>query len=195
MSMSRYVGITDPYLIPGTDVLKNLLGITNPDDIEAAEAELIGLRSLQDYPAGIFDRKHLLKHHAQLFQSIYVWAGKIRTVPIAKGAYRFEPPERIEPELERIFGLLRKEQMLRGLDRTSFCERAAKYYSDINVVHLFREGNGRTQRRFFEQLALQAGYKLSWQLVAPNAVIQASIFGWEQDLAPMQAIFASITSE
>lgn len=191
--MNRYQGIVDPYLISGTGVLKNRLGLTNSSALEIAEARIASLRTMQTFPVGKFDRKHLLAHHAQLFSAIYVWAGKIRTVQISKGPYRFESPDRIARELDRIFVCLSAENALVGLTRTSFCERAAEYYSDINVVHPFREGNGRTQRRFFEQLALNAGFSLAWKNVPPHAMIEASIRGWERELLPMRRLFDQVT--
>lgn len=177
-----------------SDVLNNKLGLDSTDELERAEARIVGVNALQAFPDGKLDRNHLLAHHKQLFADVYSWAGKTRTVGISKGAYRFEAPERIVSELDRIFKRLKAEQFLRGLALEAFCCRVAEFYSDLNVVHPFREGNGRTQRRFFEQLAMDAGYRLAWRRVPPTAMIEASIRGWEQDLQPMQALFRAVSS-
>jgi cell filamentation protein len=192
--MTRYAGPVDPYLIHGSDVLKNKLGLVTTEALDLAEARIVSVRALQEFPTGNFDRKHLLAHHDQLFSAIYPWAGKVRSVSISKGVYRFESPERITPELDRILNRLKANQFLGGLALGDFCEYAAQYYSDLNVVHPFREGNGRTQRRFFEQLALRAGYQLNWEQVPAHHMIEASIRGWEQDVRPMQALFRAVTT-
>jgi cell filamentation protein len=193
--VSRYAGLSDPYVIPGSSVLKNKLGLKDSDALERAELRLVNARAVQAFPVGKFDTAHLMAHHKQLFSAVYSWAGKARTVSISKGDYRFEAPERVKSELARILGLLQKEHHLKGLVLEMFCHRAAHFYSDINVVHPFREGNGRTQRRFFEQLAQQAGFSLDWKQAPPQQMIEASIRGWEQDLRPMVALFRLVTRE
>ena len=66
-----------------------------------------------------------MAHHRQLFGDLYAWAGKLRTVSIAKGAYRFEPPDRIGTELDRVLGNLFREKVLKNLAIDAFCERAS----------------------------------------------------------------------
>ena len=88
------------YLIPGTDVLRNKLGIKTNDELRAAEADLVEvriaeLRAAPDRIARTYDLQHLRAVHLQLFQDIYDWAGAIRTVGIAKGGESFIPPANI----------------------------------------------------------------------------------------------------
>jgi cell filamentation protein len=52
---------------------------------------------------------------------------------------------------------------LRSLERDAFIDRLTYYLGEVNAIHPFREGNGRTQRAFFEQLAYDAGFTLAWQ--------------------------------
>lgn len=74
---------------------------------------------------------------------------------------------------------LEQEDYLCGLPRDTFIERLSWFYGEINVLHPFRLGNGLTQRIFFEQLAIHAGYLLDWRDVDPAArVTPASRARW-----------------
>lgn len=102
------------YCYPESDVLKNKLNIRNLDRLHEAEMKLTMLRlsDLLDQPlGGEFDLKHLQEIHKYIFQDIYVWAGKIRTVNIAK-ENMFCKVQAIE-----IFGKLKKDKYLVGLGR------------------------------------------------------------------------------
>ena len=85
--MSRY-DADDTYCYPGADVLRNKAEITNAENLDAYEGELSTLRSieiLENPIAGQFDLAHLKRIHLALFQDVYDWAGKIRTVDISRG--------------------------------------------------------------------------------------------------------------
>ena len=79
-------GDADPYVYPGTRILRNRLGIVEPIKLDRAERRLVVARIKQDVPKGNFDLTHLCAIHRHLFQDIYEWAGEIRTVEISKGA-------------------------------------------------------------------------------------------------------------
>lgn len=70
---------------------------------------------------------------------------------------------------------LRHENYLRGLEREEFAQRAARIMIELNGVHPFREGNGRTQRVFINELAREAGHPLDFSVVSRERMIQASI--------------------
>src|SRR5207302_8748423 len=110
--------------------------------------------------------------HSYLFRDVYDWAGGYRTVPLAKAEFagggritRFAPPESIEAELLKIFDQLAKERFLQGLPRKDFVSKIAILLSEINRIHPFREGNGRTQRTFVSQLAQRLGYELHFEVL------------------------------
>jgi cell filamentation protein len=89
--MSRYSN-HDPYLDPASGVLKNRFGITDEATLEETEASLVALRSyaLAQQPlAGSFDLAHLQAIHRYLFGDVYEWAGRLRTIDIAKGGNAF----------------------------------------------------------------------------------------------------------
>ena len=139
------------------------------------------LLDLHENPiSGSFDSDHLRRIHHFLFQDVYAWAGEFRTVPIAKGDPFFARPEHIGSELQKLFHRLAGEQCLRGNDSEVFCDRAAYYLGEINALHPFREGNGRTQREFIRELALEAGYEVAWDLVAQDEMFKASVASFHQ---------------
>ena len=173
--MSRY-DADDTYCYPGTDVLRNKAEITNAEDLDAYEGELSTLRSieiLENPIAGQFDLAHLQRIHLALFQDVYEWAGKIRTVDISRGNSRFANVRFIESAASDIFNKLARENWLRGLDADTLSKRLAHYLSEINALHPFREGNGRVQRIFISQLSQSAGYQLDYSDLEQEQIYRA----------------------
>jgi cell filamentation protein len=185
----------DPYVYPGTDVLRNVRDIRDGDELEELEARLTFLRGLQvasDPIAGEYDLAHLQAFHRHLFAGLYEWAGELRTVVLAKTDL-FCLPEHLESYGAEIFGKLAEEDRLRSLDRELFIDRLAHYLGDVNALHPFRDGNGRAQRALFAQLAGDAGYRLDWQLVDPQRNADASVVAMQGDEAPMRTLLDEIT--
>ena len=145
----------DPYTDPVTGVLLSKLGLGTGAELAAAEREithaaLILLGESPVHPG--YDLPHVCAIHRRIFGDIYDWAGQIRTAGIAKGSL-FCLPQHIETSAAEIFRALRSENCLRDLDREASVARLAYYLGEVNAVHPFREGSGRIQRAFFEQLA------------------------------------------
>jgi cell filamentation protein len=166
----------DPYIDPVTGILRNNLRLGTTAELDAAEREIThaALISLRESPAqATYDLAHLCAIHRGIFGEIYDWAGQVRTVAIAKGAM-FCLPQFIEPAAAEISSQLRQEGLLRRLGRDAFVDRLTYYLGEVNAVHPFREGNGRTQRAFFEQLAADAGYRLGWHHLDAERNIIAS---------------------
>ena len=173
--MSRY-DADDTYCYLGTDVLRNKAEITDANELDAYEGDLSTLRSieiLENPIAGQFDLAHLQRIHLALFQDIYGWAGKIRTVDISRGNSRFANVRFIESAAHEIFSTLAHENWLKGLDAGHLSERLAHYLSEINALHPFREGNGRVQRIFISQLSQAAGYQLDYSDLEQEQIYQA----------------------
>ena len=168
----------DPYVYPGTSILRNLADIRDAGRLERFESDHCFVRLLELYenpvPPG-FDLNHLKRIHHHLFQDVYAWAGEFRTVNMAKGNSFFARPEYVIPELEKVLDLLASERFLRGTDSQRFCERAAHFFGEMNAVHPFREGNGRTQREFIRQLASHNGFELDWSRTSRDRMMEASI--------------------
>lgn len=192
----------DPYLIPGSEVLRNLVGATTAADLSAAEGDLSFVRALQlldERPTVSNDLGELRRIHFHLFQDVYDWAGQLRTVDVRKnvpGADYFLPFGYIEHAATLCFAELAEEHLLAGLERPTFVERLAYHYEKINYIHPFREGNGRTQRIFWNRVALQAGWQLDWRPVHGEENHTAARVGSdEQDLGPLIAMFDKIVTK
>ena len=167
----------DPYVYPGTTVLKNIPGIRRQELLNRFEADRVGQRSLEllEHPfAGRFDMAHLQEIHQYLFQDVYEWAGQFRTVDMAKGDSYFARVPYIEPTLDGLFGKLSARKHLRGLNQEAFASRAAEILGTLNAVHAFREGNGRAQREFVRKLAHDNGYWIDWSKVSREEMYRAS---------------------
>lgn len=180
----------DPYCYPNSRVLRNKLNIDDFDELFEQERNLANLRARELFEnpiVGKFDFKHLRAIHGYLFQDIYDWAGKVRTVDIAKGNL-FCRCFAIDAEAERIFGELKQEKYLQGLTVAELGERLAYYFAEINALHPFREGNGRTQREFIRQLAFQNDYFLSFDGITDEEMIKASKASFNMDYEPMARI-------
>lgn len=185
------------YCYPHSFILKNKLDIRDGKLLSEAERKLTALRifTLQSQPVkGNFDLKHLQTIHRFIFQDIFSWAGKLRTVNIAKGN-QFCNCLYIESGSKPTFDKLRKEDhFLIGSDPEQIPEKLAYYLGEINVIHPFREGNGRAQRVFIQYLAQIAGYHVDFSDVSATEMIEASVQAFNCDYREMTALFNKITT-
>jgi cell filamentation protein len=132
--------------------------------------------------------------HRHLFQDVFAWAGQIRTIDIAK------PDD--EPFLSVKFiqtaggycaEQLQADRLLTGLPRDRFIERLSYHYDAFNFIHPFREGNGRTQRVFWSQVAEHAGWRLDWTKATGHTNDRASKAAHNGDCGPLISMFDAIT--
>lgn len=167
---------TSEYCYKGTDILINKLNIINDEDLFNAERELVSLRTyeLNEIPLkGNFDFDYLKSIHRYLFQDVYSWAGNIRNCNIAKQDL-FCLKENIETFANEVFTNLKKENYFFNYDNEKKLEKLVELFADINALHPFREGNGRSQRLFIELLAKINGIYLDLTNVTKNDMIIAS---------------------
>lgn len=121
--------------------LENKLGITSSAELATQEERLSKKRALELFESGMLNKlepgtfKTLQVIHKQLFMDIYDFAGKVRSLNIAKGGFRFVPAMYLLDALKQI------ERM----PQSTFDEIIEKYV-EMNVAHPFREGNGRSTR-------------------------------------------------
>lgn len=154
--------MADPYVYPGTNVLKNKFNLRDEGALREAEYQATYNRTaaLEGNPIkGNFDMAHLRACHKHLFQDVYEWAGKLRTVNISKGESRFASAEFLDSAMKDLHKRLKADHFLRGLEKKAFVDKFTDFYSDMNALHPFREGNGRATREFMKQLAHEAGYR------------------------------------
>lgn len=179
----------DKYVYINNEVLKNKFGITDEKELARKERTKSSIRLLEilDGEAKIkhtFDLEHLQKIHKYLFQDIYTWAGKIRDVDIAKGDTLFCKAINIDNFSKEIFSKLKKENFFKGTTKKEeLVEKLATLFFDINALHPFREGNGRTQREFVRELAEERGYNLDFKNISKEEMIELSIRDNPKELA------------
>ncbi len=192
----------DPYLDPETGVLRNKVGARTKVALDEAEGDLSFARLIQllDHPVEpTGDLKELRAIHRHLFQDVYDWAGELRVVDIRKnvaGAQYFLPVSMIGRAAAYCADELSADNELRGMSRDQFINRLAYHYDQFNYVHPFREGNGRTQRVFWNRIARDAGWQLDWRGVHGVTNDQASQAATEhQDFGPLHEMFDRVVSK
>lgn len=191
--MSRY-DADDVYCYLGSSVLKNKLDIQGQAQLDAFEADITLARivAISDKSLdGNFNFDHLKRIHYEIFQDIYDWAGQVRRVDILRENSRFANVRMIDSAAQKIFNDLGEEQFFEGKDVATVAKRLAHYLSEINVLHPFRDGNGRVQRVFISQLAKVAGYNLDYSDLNQQAMyrsMEKAFFGDEAELADLIAL-------
>ena len=187
-----YQAEPDPYCYPGSNVLRNKAGLTSADDLEQFETAMTFARSDEPLPAGRLSVSHYLAIHHHLFQDVYDWAGKFRTVRLTKGGSTFCYPENIASEMRRRFIWLKDQDYLRDLDVAAFAEKAAHFLAELNAIHPFREGNGRAQLTFLALIAQRAELPLDLDGLDPAATLAAMIESFRGNEAPLVAILLKL---
>lgn len=168
----------DPYLYENVPVLKNKLGICSQDLLDEAEADYVvyRLKDLVCHPLmGDYHTDHLLKMHQVIFQDIFEWAGKPRTIAIYKEedvlggmSVEYSDPFDIRQDIHHVLADMREKpwnQMDRKTKVREFCSSLAALWK----IHPFREGNTRTTITFCCQFADENGFPLNRKLFEKNA--------------------------
>jgi cell filamentation protein len=184
-----YAAVPDPYCYQGTRVLKNIPGIRDAAALRRFETAITAQRADEPLPEGRLSIRHYKAIHRHLFQDVYRWAGRIRTVRLTKGTSSFCYPEHIPAQLRRLFGWLKEHDFLRHLDSEAFAGDAAHFYAELNAIHPFRDGNGRVQLVFMTLLAERAGHPLELRSLTRRAFLEAVIASFHGDERPLAAQF------
>ena len=182
------------YCYENSDVLINKLNIHDEKIFYKAERLYSSIRQseLNVSPLkGDFDFDYLKAIHHHLFQDLFYWAGKVRTVAIAK-ANMFCLPQYIEGYAADIFSKLKKDNYYKNYSKEAFVDAITDLLGDINALHPFREGNGRTQREFIRCIGLLNGYDFDWSLVSSEENIIASYESVNGDNTKLKAIISKI---
>lgn len=195
------MSFVDPYFDETIGELRNLLGAKSAEEFQELEPQIVFANELELEAISIprtNDLKEVLLIHKQLFKGVYDWAGKIRTVDIKKNAGKAEfflVVSKIASAADHVFTELAKENCVKGLDKEAFIKRLAYYYDQLNYIHPFREGNGRTQRIFWRRVAHDAGYEINWDAIAGDENDEASrIAAEDMDLSALERMFSKIIS-
>src|SRR3954469_2874521 len=187
-----YDAIDDPYTYENSTVLINKLGLQAQADLDAFEAEISSARAAEPLPDGSLDFTHYKAVHHHLFQDVYECAGQVRTVRISKGVNPFCFPENIEGQANQLFDDLRASDYLRNLDSETFSVNAAHFLAELNAIHAFREGNGRSQLTFFALLANHAGQTVDFEKLDSGAMLKAMIASFDGNEATLKAVIEKL---
>lgn len=138
---------------------------------------------LQKPIPGHFSKSHLFRIHRFLFENIYPFAGQIRREQISKGDTMFYPPYTIDRELTRVFDEIHAKRFLSEQDRTQQIQHLSHVMAELNLIHPFREGNGRNIRELIRCMGLRYDLHLNWGNVDRDTLIDAAIASVDDDLA------------
>lgn len=166
------------YCYPDSNVLKNKLNIRDNKLLKTAEEEITLIKQmelLKNPIKGNFTKAHLISIHKFIFEDIYPFAGKIRREQISKADTLFYPPNLIDRELDKVFAKIKEKNMLRETDEEKIFDNLAYVMAELNIIHPFREGNGRSIREFIRLMAKRMGYNLNWGNVDKEELLEASI--------------------
>jgi cell filamentation protein len=192
----------DPYVYPGTNVLRNLKDLRNQQDLDIFEADAVAsdIIRLKLHPiTGPFDVRRLQETHRRIFGKVYPWAGELRKDIglIAKNRSGFVvaygPSQNVPGSLDSTFMALKAENFLHGLEADRMAKRLAYYYSELDAIHAFRDGNSRTLRAFTTDLAEAAGHRLDWTRAAQAQEDRERLYH-ARDVAVMRGDLSELTA-
>lgn len=162
----------------GTSCLINKFDIK--DEVILKELETtITLNKITEYSLNplfdSFDVQHYKNIHRYLFGDIYDWAGEYRTVDMSKKGTIFAEAENVENLMSNCFKRLNDKNLFQGLKFDDFIDDFVDFYCVTNMIHPFREGNGRTQRVFLNQLINKNGYDIDFFEIDTDELMIATI--------------------
>lgn len=166
------------YCYPDSNVLKNKLNIRDNKLLKTAEEEITLIKQmelLKNPIKGNFSKAHFMNIHKFIFEDIYSFAGKIRREQISKADTMFYPPNLIDRELDKVFAKIKEKNMLKETGEEKIFDNLAYVMAELNIIHPFREGNGRSIREFIRLMAKRMGYDLNWGNVDREELLEASI--------------------
>lgn len=170
--------IQSMYHYPDTEILINNFNIRDSKTLFQVESDLTQNRLFELYNSpikGRFGFRHFIRIHEYIFQDIYPFAGKLRLENIWKGDTFFCKSEFIENSLKKNFEELKEENYLLNLSKADFIYRLSHYMSELNIIHPYREGNGRAIREYIRELALKNNKILNWHCVNNEELLEAAI--------------------
>lgn len=173
-----YADIGSLYYYKESHVLCNKYGIKNYKALRELEQDIVGAKQsyLLDNPIrGRFTSNHICNIHRFLFEDIYSFAGRFRLETIRKGETIFENEKSISSKLSKLLAQLKRENHLADLSYETFIEKVAYYFAELNYIHPFREGNGRSTREFIRLLVDKNGYVVKWSAVGVDVLIDAIV--------------------
>ena len=184
----------DPYLYPGTDVLRNTAGIRDFDSLAAYEYEMVASRAAEALRFAERSRhlgeKALQSIHRILFCDVYEWAGELRSIYLSKESSQFTDPDRLPGAINANVMPAFRKALGDGTQSARVTSAFAQCWGSLNRLHPFREGNGRAIQLFLMALARRHGRDIEWrkvsyedEIAAAQALMTGDVRGYETLLA------------
>lgn len=183
----------DPYVYRGTGVLKNKAGIRTEKGLQRFERLATAQRLAEGISTVALTVDGFRALHRHIFQDVYNWAGAFRTVDIAKGGHLFCRAVFVEREMEKRFEAMAAQGPWAGIGAQAFVARVAEHMAELNAIHPFREGNGRTMRAFLKSAGREAGQAVHIERIDPTRWLEASRDSFRTgNAAAMQRVIAEV---
>ena len=171
-----YNAINSKYTYKGTDVLKNKLDIKDEELLKEYETRIVAFKiaTISTMTLSMPYTPERLKFiHKYLFEDVFYFAGEYRQENITKDNFRFSEYEYIEDNIRQIFEKVNIDEM-KKMSFTDFIKRISYIMTELNVLHPFREGNGRTIRELVREICFDRGYVIDWYEINHDDILRAS---------------------
>ena len=180
---------------PNTTVLVNKFGIKNQEELDRVEKQITLLRAVQAEQETKFenvDFEFYKNTHRRIFADVYEWAGTVRTINISKKGTVFCNACEIERIGRLKFERLKKQNYLRKMDSGNFLDELTDLYHELNMLHPFREGNGRTLRLFVTLLVRNTGGDIDFNNTDSDLLTIATIKASQGDKSMLRNVFEKL---
>ena len=178
----------------GTTCLVNKLNIRDEKMLQQVESSitLVKFSYLMANPLpGSYDFEHYREIHRYLFGDLYDWAGEIRTINLSKKGTSFMKAEQIEASANACFERINSLDFSK-MSHDELIEEFADFYNTLNLIHPFREGNGRTQRLYFTQWMRHLGYDVNLSEIDKDVLMFATIYAAQGIMDGLKEIFSTL---
>lgn len=193
--MAYSIDGTQENCYPDTSVLINKLSIKNQELLNLAETRIVTAMNIKAEKTAIFENVNFEFYknlHKQLFGDLYEWAGTVRNINISKKGTVFCNADDLEKTGKLKFQRLAELNYLKKLNKSTFLDELSELYHDLNMLHPFREGNGRTLRLFITLLVRNAGYNLNFSECDSDLLMIATIKAAQGDLSLLREVFEEL---
>ena len=171
-----YDAINSRYTYKGTDILKNKLDIKDEELLKEYETRIVAFKIATISTANIpkeYTPERLKFIHKYLFEDIFFFAGEYRLENITKENFRFSEFQYIEENIKTIFDNINISEM-KKMPFNEFVKKISYIMTELNVLHPFREGNGRTIRELVREICFDCGYVIDWYEINHDDILKVS---------------------